>query len=288
MLLNYFTFHEKNQVVSESVLIKDKKSFESLISSLMESHNRNKLKWRGMHEANLKLSNSCQRYYSRVMNNDSSEIYFEFVRNLVNYVSNWNKYTIQRYLESQNIENDIVAIMTLMQHFGFPTPLLDFSDDPLIALYFSSMPSLFDEDEEDIKNYSSLYSIDTTIESLKEFNEKYRINKTPYSDQFAPIFSTSLLLISKDTQEFQLGTNFNITNQEGSFIYFNDPVRPLEDILASIPETKSSLKCYHIHKRFNSEIRTFLEKGYGITQDYVFPNPYQMIADFHKGKFSIF
>src|SRR5690606_10095499 len=152
-----------------------------------------------------KLYNSCQRYYNRILYDETEENYHNFIRSINNYIHGWNNNTIVRYLEFQRIENTPVAVMSLMQHYGFPTPLLDFSEDPFVALYFSSLNDSYDSNTKDIRNYSSLYLLDTKIKELEEFNKEYQINSVMgYSDQFFPLLSTKLLVISKNTPEFKL------------------------------------------------------------------------------------
>lgn len=288
MLEDYFSFQTKDHVISNAEKVDTEAQFEKLIEELLDYNIYRTHNWRGMNDAKLKLYNSSQRYYNRTMNNSNSEQYHNFIFNLVDYVHSWNNRTVDRYLESQEIINDTVAVMTLMQHYGFPTPLLDFSEDPFIALYFASRDFNFDTKENEIRNYSSLYALDTNIKNIKDFNEQYKISNKAYNDQKIPLMSTKLLVVSKDTPEFKIGTSLNIINQSGLFIYSNDPKRPLEEMLIETNVgnvSTSTLKCWHIHKKFNRKIRLLLDRDYNINTDYVFPDLYKMIEHFHQGRF---
>jgi hypothetical protein len=287
MLQNYIHFTEKKEIVKNAVRIYSDHEFDSFISTLYELNVDQKLSWRGMHEANLKLYNSCQRYYDRIVNNEDYLQYHDCIRNLVNYVWDWNNGTVARYLEQMEIVNDPIAIMAIMQHYGFPTPFLDFSDNAMIALYFSSTDLNYDDDEDDIRNYSSLYAIDKKVKDLNVFNEEFSINRTAYHDQFLPLLTTPLLLVSKDSPEFKIGLNLNIINQSGLFVYSNSPTWSLEESLLkpfNPAHEESKLLCWHIHKKFNNRIRLLLNRHHNINKEFVFPDFYQMIEHYHQGK----
>ncbi len=51
-----------------------------------------------------------------------------------------------------------------MQHYGLPTPLLDFSTDIRIALAFAAHEMKTSSGHKDIDNYASLYAFDTNVE----------------------------------------------------------------------------------------------------------------------------
>ena len=87
---------------------------------------------------------------------------------------------------------DYTRLFSLMQHYGFCTPLLDWSFDPLIAIYFATIDAIryivkeyeqlihykdeFEIDDDKIDNYmKKLFSSSLSIWALKKNNSK--INK---------------------------------------------------------------------------------------------------------------
>lgn len=284
----YFSFHEKNKFIKNSIFINTNEELDVLMNNTLSDSFYSNFKWRGMNNANQKLTNSCQRYFHKVLRNESIDLYHDFIYNLINYVHDWNNGTIQRYLESQNITNDPVATMTLMQHFGFPTPLLDFSKNPLIALFFATKFSEFTDTEDDINNYCSLYSLNTDIQDLRDFNKQYHISDhNVYLDKYSPLRNTKLLVISEEDPEFKIGTSLNLINQEGVFVYSNDPELSMEEIFVKSnylnEDGSPKLKCWHIHKSLNRKIRTLLDRNYQFNDDFVFPDLYKMFWNFQQG-----
>jgi succinate dehydrogenase flavin-adding protein (antitoxin of CptAB toxin-antitoxin module) len=267
MLDNHLFLNQKESQIIASQRITNEDQFSVFLYEIGQMADNSNFAWRGMHEANMKLYNSCQRYFNKISDNYELDSYHNFIKNLVNYVWRWNNNTIQKYLENLKIVNDQIAIMSIMQHYGFPTPLLDFSDNPYIALFFSSKDDKFDDNEDDIKNYSSLYCINKDITTLNTFNKEYKISKNEYYNQFIPLFATPILLISKEENEFNIGLNSNIINQSGLLIYSNSPIQPIEEYLL-VNDSRASVVCWNIHKKFNHRIRLHLDRVFNINSNY--------------------
>ena len=78
----------------------------------------------------------------RELENASTEDFFRRERDLV------NNFQIRASIlsASQPSLTDFAAWLTIMQHYGVPTRLLDWSRSPLVALYFALNQTILDED----------------------------------------------------------------------------------------------------------------------------------------------
>ena len=116
------------------------------------------LLFRGIHEAKYKIYTSAQREW---IMNDYSKQGIAFVQFIQSIISNIRKRTIlSQYYKSLNIhENDLLYI-SLLQHYGAPSPLLDFTHNLNIALYFALDGLKVASSNNDIDNYFSLYILD--------------------------------------------------------------------------------------------------------------------------------
>ena len=120
--------------------------------------NKNTLLYRGVHEAKYKIYTSAQREWITNEYSKQGITYTQFIHSII---SNIRKNTIlSKYYKSLKInENDLLYI-SLLQHYGAPTPLLDFTHGLNIALYFALDGMKNASSNNDIDNYFSLYIID--------------------------------------------------------------------------------------------------------------------------------
>ena len=116
------------------------------------------LLYRGIYEAKYKIYTSAQREW---ITNEYSKQGISFIQFIQSIISNIRKRTIlSQYYKSLNIhENDLLYI-SLLQHFGAPSPLLDFTHNLNIALYFALDGLKVASSNNDIDNYFSLYILD--------------------------------------------------------------------------------------------------------------------------------
>lgn len=129
------------------------------------------LLYRGIHEAKYKIYTSAQREW---ITNEYSQQGIDFTHFIQSIINNIRKNSIlSNYYKSLNInENDLLYI-SLLQHHGAPTPLLDFTYDLNTALYFALEKVQPTASNMDIDNFFSIYII----------------NKEEYGNEFVDIIS---------------------------------------------------------------------------------------------------
>mgnify|MGYP005866414859 CR=1 FL=1 len=120
--------------------------------------------FRGCSEAKYRLYNSAQRLYinqelhKQVPSDTISEHYKNFIAELINNCKNWNNGVVKRLLENAGIdENNSLAYLSYMQHYGVPTPFLDYTYNPYVALYMAINNLNYTPSDNEIDNYFSFY-----------------------------------------------------------------------------------------------------------------------------------
>jgi hypothetical protein len=120
--------------------------------------------YRGVSEAKRKLYNSAQRLYMgqdlhlQVPEDHISDHYKKFIDQLIESAKNWNNGAIKNLLLNSDImENNALAYLSFMQHYGVPTPFLDYSSDPYVALFFAIDNASYRPSNREIDNYFSFY-----------------------------------------------------------------------------------------------------------------------------------
>lgn len=112
---------------------------------------------RGVSEAKYKLYTSAQREW---MTNEwwLQRITFpEFVGRLLDHIKTD---FIEKYFQSMGVRINHLLLLSFLQHYRAPSPLLDFTTDPNVALFFAleHMQGI-SHGSQDIENYFSIYTI---------------------------------------------------------------------------------------------------------------------------------
>ena len=137
------------------------------------------------------------------------------------------------YLKS--IPNTDIEWLCLMQHYGCATRLLDFTSNPLIALFFASDPSEKNDGEVVIAKYKSIYET---------------------------VSNEDLFMKSNSFAYYPPHITERIVGQSGCFIYANTP---------NLPLSGKQIKNIIIPKEHKFQIRNEL-KSLGISYSSLFPS----------------
>lgn len=193
----------------DQVNIDAKEQFDNLFDELKLKEG---LLFRGVREAKWRLYSSLQRQWVTHKLYESDVTYQEFLETLVEFARKEQKQALSKFLRLNRIdpENDI-AVLSFLQHYGCPTPLLDWTYSFLISLYFAIDGIENKQSPKEIDSYFSVYHIEEKYfqsssikeiieEGLKREHDKLKVTVIENSkqegveeDQIGKIFSEKRL-----------------------------------------------------------------------------------------------
>lgn len=257
--------------------------------------------FRGSSEAKYKMYSSAQRVYiNQELHKQASKLedieehYKDFINNLIENCKSWNNGVVKQLLVNSGIdENNSLAYLSYMQHFGVPTPLLDFSFNPYVALFFAIDNLVYNPSDKEIDNYFSFYYTYTGATFFEGCRYIFDENLKKEGLMYETIDKNEMSLILPDDQLYKIINSVNIINQKGLFFFNNHPWQPLEmkydenvrDLKEKLSKEKFDILmmhdtlsgCFNIHKSLIPAIREKLNEM-GINKNYIYPD----MNDFRK------
>jgi FRG domain len=269
LLPSYKDFAEKNAFFKPSQhypenKIKDITTFDRWYNDFSRPYKHATEKFnfffRGMEDARYQLFNAAQREWltHSVAEWGNSSNYLAFIKNLIQEAK--EQKIFEKVLEYHQIDYNKEAdfpILSILQHYGAPTPLMDWSYNLDVALYFATEKVNTAAASENIDGYFSIYVIKKSSQpgglrnifdysggqfpSLEIFKkEKFApgassnfvcyISDFEMNPQQAPTMHS--IIPSQQTPRKQRPVttyyNQNIIPQEGFFIFNPYPDKPLE------------------------------------------------------------
>lgn len=223
------------------------------INTIEEFHNlvnrisNSKGIFRGINEAKYKIYTSLQRQIiTRELNSFDLEKYVRSFRNIP---------LLRKYFKTFKIEPSKLSVYSYLQHYGAPTPFLDFTTDFRKAIYFGieNFDSLGYTPNKTIDDYFSLFQITqdnlelieipNVIRDLKKVKELSIQATSHYQDynedllienidQFFKLNTCNIFLIDQREEFVEIYNTYNnirIVAQDGLFIHNNYEDTPLEE-----------------------------------------------------------
>jgi len=291
-LSDYKSLNEKKEFYFLNKQIETEKEFDLLWKQLesFREHNPGDI-YRGASEAKYKMYSGAQRYWHNKGIVYGGYGFHEYVQINIDLSKKWNNGFVINHLSNQGMANDVIAVLSIMQHYRIPTPLLDFTKNPYYALYFATSKSTNELSVVEIENYSSLYFVNAEYWSIKfafqEFHDNWTHGK---KEDYQKLSRIPFLLINDTEAKFLIRNNENIIRQEGLFIFsehqdlpFAEKFKITMELIKShfqVDHAKSQLlSCWNINKSLNPYIRKRLAEEKGITEKYLFPET-NLLPDF--------
>lgn len=264
--------------------------------------------FRGMSDAKYKLFTSAQRYWitDNIEQWRPGYTYKQFIEDLVsNAKANPLLRRIFDLYGYSNTERDF-PLLSLLQHYGAPSPVLDWSYNINCAVFFATDGvQRRGNAGNTIDNYISVYSIHKKrLHQKKELMSLYDISPKKYpsitsfrdfGDEANPNANALLILtdFEKSTQidyrgELRVRTNKpmtslynqNIIPQEGLLMYNPFKDRPIERMFNVDPNGEGQnlhlepFKCFNIHKDLTEYLRRLISNRHGIKKSFMYPHLY--------------
>ena len=236
--------------------------------------------FRGVREARYKLYNSSQRFW---IQNNLTQLeslsqplsYLQMIQNMVNQAKEQEIFS--RVFDYYGLAPDQTdfPILSILQHYGAPTPLMDWTYDIDVALFFAIERVERSDESHDIRSYVSVYRVEK--QSAAAF---LRSNLQYVSGNVFPMIShlpkgamyyISDFEVKNERQTRPLTTyyNLNIMPQQGLFVFNPDEVDPLEKVAAA-GQQGSGIICYNINKDLSELIRLTINKN-GVNESLIYP-----------------
>lgn len=250
--------------------------------------------FRGMGEAKYKLFTSSQRFW---ITNELEQWwkpkkYLEFVQVFVDNARSKLLFTkVFEYYKLKPNQRDF-PILSILQHYGAPTPLMDWSYSLDVTLFFATEKAYPSSSSNEIDHYFSVYQIDRTKQQHGEFNNLLNWSRGSFP-QISSFYEweenkNSIFYISDfedkrlpsksfiDERPITTFYNQNIIPQEGLFIFNPFPKKPLEDCFY-VNHWKSDnnlnllpFNCVNIKKDLGEYIRRKIKKK-GVDTKFIYP-----------------
>ncbi len=269
-------------------------SFDAVVKKVDEINERQKSRpiyFRGQANASWKIYSSAQReWITRELDKQYND-YAAFIRRLLDF----SKTNYALFLKNEcKIVTDI-SIFSVLQHYGAPTPFVDWTSDYNVALYFASQTAEQCLGNE-LNSFVSIYWLEVGDGPATPNNDLYPLSKVledyrqkinvsmqnlgvsssqieqfyKNATQFSVWGNLPILWIEESDEDYMKISNHRYDLQNGAFIFNKDSNKSLDEIfdgheLTNIPTQYDGLllpkiHCIDIHKSVLPKIKKYLNE----------------------------
>ena len=255
---NYESFEEKSEVFKENFKIDNEEEVDSLVS-MYSSHEKDFL-YRGINTATYKLYSSSQVQWmlsDAISKKTNIEDYYNFIMDSIELTRENNR--VKQYIKDNGISDNDLFILALMQHYGMPSPVLDFSHSIFGALYFAwdKCDRTLSDTQTQLSDYISLYVINKKIDwvncSVQNVmrNSAEQLNDMLQKDKLF----TAGMVDTKDVEKEFLKLPY-LKFKDWNFVAVED--NPENPVKISIPALKFDCEYQIINDRIISQQGMFI------------------------------
>lgn len=287
-LEEYNTLTSKKEYFADPITIAD--NCERLSTVIGQLSKQKNLLFRGVSEAKYKLYTSGQREFIQRDYSTLGIQYEHFMKALLDNLKQNND--LMEFCSVANIHPNDSYCFTYLQHYGAPTPYIDFTTDIHTALFFSLYHMSSYRAKAEIDQYSTLYYVEcSNVDYItKRYEQKIAYkdsqegrNKIYHSKFEENLFKRNMLRFDnlQEMDVFYIDSkrksgvfnnnnlifripNRNMLAQKGVLLYNSSDSLPLEKRLGK------KIHCIHIHKSLSDAIKQ--KYLCATTYDRLFPN----------------
>lgn len=203
--------------------------------------------FRGIGDAKYKIFSSAQRDWNlNDMSQWAGKSYLEYVNDIVKKAA--SSPLLAKVFNYYKLRHNQVDFPTLsiLQHYGAPTPLIDFTYSLDVALYFATEFCQHSFSNNIIDQYFSVNMIDRSIQGRNEFLNLLEFSSGAYSNlsTFYPLqeSSNTIFYITDFENNYSRRSSKSFNDQRPLTILFNQRIIPQEGLFVFNPSPKRALE----------------------------------------------
>lgn len=228
------------------------------VGALIEEFNKlpNHYMYRGHADSTWPLASTLERVLGDRWTGDKARKFEEY--SLTEFRPKFHLY------DRENIQpSSKLAWLSIMQHYGVPTRLLDFTASPYVALYFA-LESYSPQTRTDFAVFALDYTatMDRSIELIKSANNEFNETRASIHEHqdkiFDEVVDRSAYEVAWIAEPSQLNTRLD--RQDGSFLLPGNPSARIQDTLLSKAYAGVPLLKYQISHALYTGLFALLRK----------------------------